>query len=629
MFFACVAVTSCVGLISVHAWLVRDHLSAVQFSETTRWCLQQLHNLFRPCMAGDGPLAQRLRQVRRQRFNAISSVALHSYGVAMAALLVFTDAFSRLDSQQPHSEHNKEAKLISIALFLYVLLLVNYYTRESLTSSRILLCSAANLVLVTMRMLSCVNDPTFFILRANDFMMRLLTSVLVMDFRYAFLGNVLCSLVCCMSYHRNVEAFQQHVMWDDHQNLFMFWEWSLYGFACCASAALQYGLTKTTMTELNIEELKAAMHRVLNAFCDAQLYLDAQLNIQSPDEKLNHIFGIRDSRGSMSLQGRSLLSWLASAEDKDRFCKLVLPKWDHVDDTFVTAASAVNIKLRNVQGEIISAQICHTPVFVTPCNDAVVAGELPFVHLLGIRCAELTWPEATPCAAEEDDSTVPGSILQSTESRLIASLDDLPSVFGADNSQIWRCPYCNAATDEWGEVASVYSQESLATMLRSIRSLPHGSSPGDGAIVSAEDALERMQSLHEWAGDIFTNLMHQKARAHNNVCMAADVLENVALKVQAMSDICHLQLLGKRLGDRCTGLDSIWWYIVWTLTGFRPLSSKFTQTSKVTFWFPPSFLPTEQWVTWWELSPAQTYQQLCRDVHALAQLQRRSRHESR
>eukprot|EP00931_Biecheleriopsis_adriatica_P089372 TRINITY_DN63517_c0_g1_i1.p1 TRINITY_DN63517_c0_g1~~TRINITY_DN63517_c0_g1_i1.p1 ORF type:complete len:617 (+),score=79.69 TRINITY_DN63517_c0_g1_i1:98-1948(+) len=607
--------TICIIMVSAHAWMIRN---------TTEWSLSRRFSawldILRYDRDRDDPVTTRLKQVRLEHFNTAKTWGANILGMAMLVAM-FTKPFSRLFAGSSDAKSNT---LMVFGLTLYAILLILKNTSWPVTSRWRSVGYSAIVTSVALRMASCQQDPSFFILLPLDYLMLTLTSWFILDIRLAVLGNGLCSLVCCLSYSRNAQAFRQDLMWANNDILFWFWTAIMFVFSTGFAAAAEHWVRAQIRAELEAQELKSAMHRILCAFCDAHVYLDAELRILSPDRRLQHL--ICGDSATAKLEGTSFLS-LVTDTSREQFGKLVSADKPY-SATLGSVADAINVELCSFEGRKVDAVICHTSV-----SDMAK----PSVHFLAIRCKmvevpeldedEMSFDNATPSVANHRYAAAGGA--GDDDHALDAPVSEQSLGFGGfedeSSSQGWICQRCLATGTDWGDRMSVNSAQTLRTFMGSQSTGQRSHSPRGPAPIPSGDALDCLASLTEWGGNTARRLMGQTAQSHNVVCMASDILEEKVALDEAMDQICFLQLVGKKLMPSSSTLECAWGHVIHMVTGLCPTKLTFTASSTIKRWAPPSFQPAEQWVPWWELEPAQ--HQLHRDVVAL--VMRRTQHRQR
>jgi hypothetical protein len=174
-----------------------------------------------------------------------------------------------------------------------------------------------------------------------------------------------------------------------------------------------------------------------------------------------------------------------------------------------------------------------------------------------------------------------------------------------------------AASLEWAGVVSNARTSNPTCSERSLlpRPQPRMPPPPHPGVVTQANLPNYLSALREWAPDIFDEIFEEMQKSHDEVCAAAESLEETAWQdhfTDMRAQVADLLLVGVRLSSRWPRLTEPWREVVFMTTGAQPTSlTTFNATDgdshRMTAWRLPSFSHSLQWPPphMWEMSSPQ------------------------
>jgi hypothetical protein len=612
-------VASIIGLFSLHLWVARLQVKNVvrrigAFLCCWSWSGKKLDS------QGLAHIRfwQRWQQVRIQHFKSATAITTHAAGLVLLALLLFTDACSKV----LWDPWTREFPVLITYAAGYALLLLNLATSARVTSHRVELVYSGFLFMAINSVLNIETGPMFFLLRGCDVLMQGLLALVVLDIRMSSIGGALYAVSCCVSCLRNASAFRddEHVLAQKHVQYYIFLEFALWLFSCGGAYAAEYWLKASVKANIETEDVQEALHRVLSALCDADVNLNTDLMVQNPSQQLLHMLA-PEAKGDVSiLQDKDFSAFIPSAEDRRRFLEFTSSSSAGPAQSASTAAAA-HVQLCDVRGNSFRADLFHTHLQVNST----------LFHLIGIRYSEsrCEYPDSSTF------QTVPENLPTGLELGHSEPVPvELASTFGAPTEggrtlaqELWRCPRCRATRQDWGDTTSCFSgHEDTESLIHRLLPVPRGEPPPAVGQADRQTVSNHFTSLYEWAPEACRHVLSQTRLTYNIVQKAAASLqkEEEAQYMQGLqTQVMSLLLFGSKLEARWPGLKPLWYQIMFMVTGAQPVPLRgIMQVAPASFaptvmaWQPPSYNASHISSIWWELEPQDMYNRVRSEVLA-------------
>jgi len=245
-------------------------------------------------------------------------------------------------------------------------------------------------------------DPSFFSMRGLNMFVRMLLAACQMDIRKTFAWNSLLSVITCFALPKNVGVFADAFMPSVPMLVVLEWlvcaatMWLAYAIECQLKAQLQ--------TNVELEDLRQAMLRILGAVCDVMLKLDGDLRIRQPSPQLLSLL-LGRSVDAEALEGRDFTLFLPLSE------QAALRGFLEAAADRRGAAAALNIQLYGADGCAMHMQLFHAsmsssgrPLHLLGLRH--IAGEGPAFQDSEAGGGEASWE--AEAAALEDEAPAPG-----------------------------------------------------------------------------------------------------------------------------------------------------------------------------------------------------------------------------